>query len=120
MSDILNNEISWFTKVLEVRLKLYFDHDCEYKDIRELPPPDPIHGKDPYNQFIHERQLTFEERLLLILVLIPHVQPQLLDPFFVKNSTYDREFTEFGAVKVKGHAGFLPSGETALFLLAGR
>jgi adenylate kinase family enzyme len=51
--------------------------------------------------------------------LAQHVQPQLLDIFFTKNSDYNREFTEFGGVKGKIHNGFIPTGETAVFILSG-
>jgi len=112
-------ELAWFTKVLETRLKLYFGHDCEYRDITEVLPPELVDQKEPYTELVKRFGLNFEQRLLLITALVPHLQPQLLDPFFVKNSTYDREFTEFGGHKGKNHAGFLPTGETVLFLFSG-
>jgi hypothetical protein len=43
----------------------------------------------------------------------------MLDLFSVKNATYDKGFTEFGGLKGSSHGGFLPTGETAIFLLAG-
>ncbi|MGF6930305.1 hypothetical protein QFZ48_005805 [Chitinophaga sp. W2I13] len=61
--------------------------------------------------------MSHAERIILLLALIPHIQPQLLDIFFVKNATYDRGFTEFGGIKGQMHGGFLPTGETAAFLL---
>ncbi len=112
-------ELAWFTKVLETRLKLYFGHECEYVTINEVVPPDLIDSETPYASLVAQLELTAEQRLLLLLTLVPHLQPQLLDPFFVKNATYDREFTEFGGQKGKNHLGFLPTGETMLFLLAG-
>ena len=55
----------------------------------------------------------------LTLALAPHVAPHLLDVFFLKNEKTERGFTEFGGVKGIHHAGFVPTGETALFLLCG-
>ncbi|MEO9871514.1 ATP-binding protein [Ekhidna sp.] len=112
-------ELAWFTRVLETRLKLYFGHECEYANIHEVIPPDLVNSHTPYARLIDQLKLNINQRLLLLLTLVPHLQPQLLDPFFVKNATYDREFTEFGGQKGKSHTGFLPTGETALFLLAG-
>lgn len=117
-STALSGELAWFTKVLETRLKLYFEHECDYSDIGEVRPPVLI-DDNPYSSLVNQLGLEFDQRLLLILSLVPHLQPQLLDPFFVKNSTYDKEFTEFGGQKGKHHQGFLPTGETALFLFAG-
>jgi len=119
IASVFTDELAWFTKVLETRLKLYFGHECEYTSIQEVSPPDLSGSTSPYASMIAKLELTTDQRLLLLLALVPHLQPQLLDPFFVKNSTYDREFTEFGGQKGKNHAGFLPTGETALFLFAG-
>jgi hypothetical protein len=38
--------------------------------------------------------------------------------FFIQNSTFNRGFTEFGGVKGVNHGGFLPTGETLMFILA--
>lgn len=61
--------------------------------------------------------MTFAERVILSLALVPHVAPQLLDVFFIKNADFDRGFSEFGGIKGQQHAGFLPTGETAAFIL---
>lgn len=116
--EMLTHDLSWFVQVLATRLKLYWERECDFKDILELTPPEII-GDSSYARFLTENQINFEERLLLILSLIPHLQPQLLDQFFIKNATYDREFTEFGGVIESPNKGFLPTGETALFILAG-
>jgi hypothetical protein len=59
------------------------------------------------------------ERLVLLVALAPHIAPEILDIFFTKNSLYDRPYTEFGGLKGKKHRGFIPTGETAIFLLSG-
>lgn len=59
------------------------------------------------------------ERIVLMLALMPHVRPQLLDVFFTRNETYDRRFAEFGGIRREWSGSFLPTVETALFLLAG-
>lgn len=60
---------------------------------------------------------SLEERLVLLLALIPHINPQALDLFFLQNKEMDRPYTEFGGWKGVSHSGFLPTGQTALFLL---
>ena len=37
----------------------------------------------------------------------------------LRNPTYERGFPEFGGVKGRNHGGFIPTGETLLFLLTG-
>ena len=63
--------------------------------------------------------MTFDERAILALALVPHVRPQLFDPFLAKNPNIDRGFTEFGGILAGNHGGFWPTVETAAFILAG-
>ncbi|HNM28041.1 MAG TPA: ATP-binding protein, partial [Saprospiraceae bacterium] len=72
----------------------------------------------PYAQFLQQHRLSWEERVVLLLALAPHVCPWVLDPFLVKNQSSQRGFTEFGGLKGVYHSGFLPTGETAAFLVA--
>ena len=72
-----------------------------------------------YAEFVKYYQLNKNERLLLILALIPHVQPQLLDVFYSVNKATGRGYTEFGGIKGTRHGGFIPTIETALFVLGG-
>ena len=77
-------------------------------------------GNGYYADFIRTYRSTPAERLLLMLALAPHIRPQLLDAFCIKNATYDKNFCEFGGSKGVTHGGFLPGrARTAVFLLAG-
>jgi AAA+ superfamily predicted ATPase len=118
-TDIIQQELAWFEEVLDTRMKLYFGQECGYGSIGEVAPPEYKKEKGYYIDFIRSYRCSSAERLMLMLTLAPHVRPQLLDVFCVKNATYDKGFCEFGGVKGVTHGGFLPTGETALFLLAG-
>ncbi|TND09747.1 MAG: ATPase AAA [Bacteroidetes bacterium] len=118
-SETLNRELGWFAEVLDTRLKLYFGQECKYSDITEINPPEPLHADSMYAGLISHYNLSFEERIVITLALTPYLRPHLLDVFFAKNADTDRGFTEFGGVKGLAHGGFLPTGETALFILAG-
>jgi hypothetical protein len=117
--DALSKELDWFEQVLDTRLKLYFGHECGYHSIWDVSPPDLSGDEGYYAKLVTHYQSTAAERLLLMLVLVPHFKPQLLDVFCIKNATYDKGFTEFGGLKGNTHGGFLPTAETALFLLSG-
>lgn len=82
-------------------------------------PPDLSQDHSVYAEFINYYRLSSDERLLLMLAIIPHIQPHLLDVFFSANKALGRGYTEFGGVKGIRHSGFIPTIETALFLLAG-
>lgn len=116
---VLNRELNWFEQVLDTRFKLHFNQESSYSSIWEVPLPEETEEPSVYSNFLNHYQLSVAERLVLILSLTPHIQPQVLDAFFTRNASYDRGFTEFGGIRGKHHGGFLPTGETALFLLAG-
>ncbi len=112
-------ELAWFEQVLDTRLKLYFEHECSYTSIAEIAPPDLSSKEGFYARLITHYKSTAAERLVMMLTLVPYVRPQLLDVFCIKNTTYDKGFAEFGGIKGTTHGGFLPTAETALFLLSG-
>lgn len=101
--------------MLTTALQLYFQQGCEYSSIEEVTPPD-----DGWLEEVTGRQdITFSERVVVMLALMPHTSPQSLDIFFVQNKNFDCQYTEFGGWKGLSHGGFLPTGETASFILAG-
>lgn len=114
----LERELQWLDRVLQARLCLHFGQPSEVDDVRRLAPP-ALRGDDPCARLLREPGWGFDERLLLVLALAPHVRPQLLDTLFVRNRNLDRGHTEFGGAKGRAHGGFLPTLETAAFLLAG-
>lgn len=111
----MNDYITWFNQVLTVAIQLYFRQDCEYTSPEQITPP----ANRWMEKVTDVQKITFQERAVVMLVLMPHVCPQILDIFFVQNKNFDRQYTEFGGWKGLSHAGFLPTGETAVFILAG-
>jgi hypothetical protein len=118
-ADSIKQELLWFKEVLSARIQLYFGQECIHKSIWEIKPPLLTEKSSYYSRFIQYYKSTPAERLILMLVLAPHIQPQSLDVFFLKNTVYDRGYTEFGGLKGNTHSGFIPTAETAVFLLAG-
>ena len=112
---MMREHIGWFNQVLTVALQLYFRQGCELESIEEVQPP--LDGW--MEQVTGQPDIRFDERVVVMLALMPHVCPQALDIFFVQNKDFDRQYTEFGGWKGLSHGGFLPTGETASFILAG-
>lgn len=117
-AETLAAELQWFNLVINARMSLYWGKTSDYKTIYDIQPPDLTNDPSYYAQVVAHFQMNFDERIILILSLVPHVQPQILDVFFVKNADYARGFTELGGIKGKNHSGFIPTGETAAFILA--
>lgn len=118
-AQTVNQELNWFHQVLQLRCKVTFENSAQEEDLGKLLPPSLEDQDSPYAQLIKKHQLGMQERLVLILTLIPHIRPSLLDILYMKNELYDIPLTELGGVRIKNHKGFLPTGETAAFLLAG-
>lgn len=114
----LELELQWLAQVLDTRLRLHFGGETEVADIREIPVP-LLPTKAVYAQLVREQGFNTDERLVLALAMAPHLRPQLLDGLLIINDTLDRGFCEFGGWQGKHHGGFLPTCETAIFLLTG-
>ena len=115
----LEADLDWFTRVLDARLKGYFGGAAAHRIRWRIAPPPLDAGRSEYARFVRESRVPPSTRLVLLLALIPHVRPQLLDVLWTRNEATQRGFTEFGGMQGANHGGFIPTGETAAFLLAG-
>lgn len=60
-----------------------------------------------------------DEARLLLIGLVHHIQPDLFDQVIDSMLKGAGDFPKIGGVRGKDFRGFMPTGETALFLLAG-
>jgi len=116
-TQALSLELDWLAQVLNRRLEQHFQQLPS--DLEDAPLPPELPADSELALWISEMELGVPERLLLALALVPHVQPAALDLLFMRNQNLDRGFTEFGGIKSQAHGGFLPTGETAAFIIAG-
>ena len=115
----LSRELSWFRTILHTRSRLNAAQETEYSDIWQVLPPDLADSDSDYAELVTGFDLDFADRFLLMLGLVPHIKPELLDIFIVHNEKTKQLYTEFGGRLGKDSSGFLPTGETAMFVLAG-
>jgi len=73
----------------------------------------------PYGCFVREQRLDRESHLLLLLALAPSLKPEFFDSIMQRVRPGAGDYPQFGGLRGKQHRGFLPTGDTALFLLAG-
>jgi AAA+ superfamily predicted ATPase len=111
------NEIDWFVRVLDFRFTNYFSPDPSEMEIDCIEPPDLTNDRSHYAALVRDYNLTYDERLTILLAAMPHLRPNLLDVFFTKNAHFDRPFSEFGGAINKKHSGFIPTAQTLYFLL---
>lgn len=109
----LELEFFWLDRVLKGRSAIN-SGSGEIKRIEEVEAPKLSRSSD-YGLFVEKHELDFDERLILMLALAPHLKPKALDIFLHAKGTS----SGFGGRQGKNHKGFLPTGETVLFVLAG-
>jgi hypothetical protein len=112
-------ELDWLQQILKARSALNTNPGSEPSNVLQIPAPDLSGLKSPYSELIQKLNLGPQDRFLLILAAVPHIRPQLLDMFMSRNQTTQQIYTEFGGRKAKSHNGFIPTGETIMFILAG-
>lgn len=118
-AKFLQLEIAWFRNLLDERLERHASGKTGRDIFKAFPPPDLTGHAGPYVSCIEDLKLERRERLLLMLALLPHAAPHALDPFFIQNNALGRPFTEFGGTAVQTQGAFMPTGETAMFMLTG-
>lgn len=73
----------------------------------------------PIDNFIRQHFLKDSEITILLIALAPHIQADFYDTVIQGNIERAGDFPQIGGTRGKNFRGFLPTGETALFLLAG-
>ncbi|MBK8251188.1 MAG: ATP-binding protein [Polyangiaceae bacterium] len=114
----ISSEIAWFRRVVDARFEQHGRGEAMAVSAFADAPPT-IETRSPYGDLVLSLGLNMAERLVLLLAYLPHVQPNALDPFFIQNRSTGRRFTELGGFLGTAHGGFLPTLETAMFVLAG-
>jgi len=111
----LSNSLDYLSSVIKSRLKIQngYEVNVQKQDI------DFYHDESPFAKFIIKYQPTFEEYILLLLALIPHIQPNFYNQIIAECLPDGGDFPEFGGVRGNSHRGILPTGETAQFVIAG-
>lgn len=142
----LHQELNWLTGVLDVRDTFFRANDKIFSFealLRNVPTPpinpvdfrpsmyaamlEKMFAKTHENIILHDFDMTegamrfvqYVERIVLLLAMCPYLRPELLDCFRVQDDL-GREIVEFGGIhNSSSFRGFLPTGETAMHILAG-
>jgi hypothetical protein len=75
----------------------------------------------PIKEYIKQQNFYEDEdaATLLLIGLAPHAAPELFDRSIQEKIKESGDFPRIGGVRGKNFRGFLPTGQTAVFLLAG-
>jgi hypothetical protein len=103
-------------ELVENRLLHFFDTSVE---IIDLDLPQENGAVTPLSDFVRKMELSRDEYLLLLLALAPHIRSDFFDQIIRDSIPKAGDFPQIGGVRGKQFRGFLPTAETALFILAG-
>ncbi|MDD4946091.1 MAG: ATP-binding protein [Gallionella sp.] len=116
--------LEWLAETLRQRLTAYFAAPgqppaSETDRISPAAPGFPWPTDAPDAALFDDYSLSHAEQLVLLLAIAPALRPQLLDVLLTRNEATGRGFAEFGGMQGASGNAFLPTLETACFLLAG-
>ncbi|MEB3345415.1 ATP-binding protein [Aquimarina gracilis] len=111
-----NAEFDYLKQLIQYRLQTYFNKNTitvepKLPSLKEWELHVPI--------IIKDAQLSDIEKTIIILALSPHFDSGFLDTIIQDELSSNGDFPKLGGVRGKNFRGFLPTGETAMFLLGG-
>ena len=112
----LTNHLLFLKKVVEARLET---------ELKENPVEFPNYTENKGDNseladYIRKNELSNPEILTLLLALVPHLSPSFFSSIIGSYLPQGGEFVDFGGAKGKNHRGVMPTGETVLYVLAGK
>jgi ABC-type multidrug transport system fused ATPase/permease subunit len=110
------DEFQYIEDLIKYRLNQSLSNSTN-DDKPELPKFEKWHT--PLAKFIKENELSEDAAVLLLIAFIPHIQSDLFDRIIQQFLHDSGDFPKLGGVRGKNSRTFLPTGETALFLIAG-
>ncbi len=114
----LRHALEFLEQVVTIRCRLQFGEEVSAEPI-EVPDLAYVGDASEFSRFIERRQPTFDEYVVLLLALIPHVAPGALEGWIKKALPTSGEFLEIGGSRNNDRGSLVPTAETAVFLLAG-
>jgi len=111
----LQTAFHYLAQAIHLRLQSHFDKTEELFAL-------PVYEDEASKHFLDQAAgfpMNEEERLVLLLALVPHAVPDFFERIILEALPQSGEFPELGGVKGKHHRGMMPTGDTVLFLLGG-
>ncbi len=108
--------LSFLRNVIQSRLETEFKGEKKEFSKMELGNLD----NAELSEFINQNSLSHSEIVTLLVALASHILPDFFNLIISEYLPNGGEFPEFGGTKGKNHRGILPTGETVLYILAGK
>ncbi len=111
----LSTALNYLHSVLTARFKVFLNLTDEVT----LDGFAYIEDDSPFSNFLLQNQPTFNEYIIILLALAPHIEPNFFNIIIAGFIPEGGDFPEFGGVRATNQRGIVPTGETAQFILAG-
>lgn len=111
-------DLAPLANLIASRFKHHFNGSAGFNET--LDPFDIETAPTSFLNFIKHQKLSLKERLLIVIALAPHISASFYDGIIKEHIPDSGDFPELGGMRGKTFRGFLPTGETALLLLAGQ
>jgi hypothetical protein len=102
--------------LIQVRIRTHCTGSGE-APLTSLPILDKATG--PLSEFVQTNKLSLTDHYFLLIALLPHMRPGFFDEIIQEALPKPGDFPQLGGLRGRQFRGFLPTCETALFLLAG-
>lgn len=114
----LQHALDYLAQVIQWRMSIFNDRGQDALPMPQ-PPGEWLVADTPLFEFIRKYQLNAAEQLTLIVALAPHLQPDFFDRSIASQLPQAGDYPQIGGWRGNSHRGFLPTGETVLFILGG-
>jgi hypothetical protein len=116
--NALPDALHFLADAFRTRLALHFGTEPPFP-ILDRVPVFPTRPGTALGDLARRFHPTPDEWLVLLTALVPHAQADFFDQLLSELLPQGGEVAALGGVRGRQHRGVLPTGETALFLLAG-
>jgi DNA polymerase III delta prime subunit len=106
-------ELLYLEQLILYRLSAWFPSD----EIIAKPVLNVSEWSASLLNFVNNNSLNADEAVLLLIGIAPHLQADLFDRVIGYKIGNSGDFQKIGGVRGKDFRGFMPTGETAIFLL---
>lgn len=114
---MLKIDLEWLNQLISTRVLQYVDktNEIEIPSLFEIDKQ----SDDAYSKLIVDNQLQLVDRTIFLLGLATHVQPDVFHDLISSKIGVQLKYPSFGGVLDNQTNTFIPTVQTALFLLAG-
>ena len=111
--------LEYLNRVIQTRLSLYYGKKSKYRTLQDIPIPNYSGYEAPFTAFLEENSVDRREFIALMVALAPHLDPNFFDRAIQEAIPETGDFPQLGGIRGKNYRGFLPTGQTLMFLLDG-